>query len=229
MPGDREADELSAPRLAICLLTYKRTEYAVRTVESVCENLAFDGDIGWYVADDGSEGEHVFAVMQALDDAGASVFGSHSERLKSGPSWNRAIKNALEWADRILWLEDDWELGEKLDVTAYVDLLTDREDVGMVRMGGMPVGLDLHSVGHDGIHYLRVERSTPYMVSGNPNIRHRRYFDAYEWYPDDGRGPGDCEIWHDQRVRSSQGPQVWWPLSIGGYGPFAHIGEGQSY
>jgi hypothetical protein len=217
------------PRLAVCLLTYQRTEYAVRTVESMIDNLRYEGEIGFYVADDGSEGAHVFAVMEALEAKEAKVFGSHSERLKSGPSWNRAVKNALEWADYVLWLEDDWELGKELDVTPYVALLTEREDIGMVRLGYLAVNLKCLTVGHAGRHYLQMSRDTQYAYSGNPSIRHRRYFDAYEWYPGDSRGPGDCEIWHDGKFRAKAGPEIWWPVDLGGWSVWGHIGEKQSY
>ncbi|KKK56164.1 hypothetical protein LCGC14_3067280 [marine sediment metagenome] len=220
------------PRMAVCLLTYERTEYAVRTVRSVCTNLKYP-NLAWYVADDGSKGEHVFAVHEELAKYGVKVFGSHSEKLGPGPSWNKAIEQSLEQCDLVLWLEDDWELGEELDVTRYVRLLLDVPEVGMVRLGYMAVGLDLHSVGHDGVHYLRVEKSQPYAYSGNPSIRHRRYFDAYDWYPKKAKtNPGDCEIWHDAKFRKKDGPQIWWPmdLPLGGWGGgFGHIGQEPSY
>ena len=220
------------PRMAACLLTFDRTEYAVRTVKSVCENLDYP-NLGFYVADDGSKGEHLFAVMAALEEAGAAVFGSHSEKMGPGPSWNKAIEQSLEKADLVAWLEDDWELTQKLDVKPYVKLLMEKSNVGMVRMGYMAVGLDLHSVGHDGIHYVRVKKSQPYAYSGNPSIRHRRYFQTYDWYPTNANtNPGDCEVWHDDKFRKKKdGPEIWWPLNLpgGGWSCWAHIGQEPSY
>ena len=219
------------PRMAVCLLTATRTEYAVRTVVSICENLKYP-NLAWYVAGDGASGEHMFAVLEALDNAGAKVFGSHSEKLGPGPSWNMAVEKALEQCDFVFWLENDWELKNELDPTRYIDLLADKPKVGMVRLSYMAVGLDLFSVGHDGTHYLKMQKSTPYAYSGNPSIRHRRYFDAYRWYPNFQANPGECEVRHDNEFRSKDGPEIWWPLDLphGGWGGgFGHIGQEQSY
>jgi len=218
------------PRMAACLLTYQRTDYAVRTVNSVCDRLKYP-NLAWYVADDGSDPPHFFSILAALEQKDATVFGSHSEKLGPGPSWNRAVQQSLEYCDLVLWLEDDWELTQDLDITRYVKLLLDKPEVGMIRMGYLAVGLDLHSVGHDGVHYLRVQKSTQYAYSGNPSIRHRRYFEAYEGYPS-GKNPGDCEIWHDAKMREKKdGPEIWWPVNLpnGGWSVWGHIGQEPSY
>lgn len=217
------------PRMAICLLTATRTEYAVRTAKSIAENLKYP-NLAWYLAGDGSTKEHMDAIRLALDQRGGVVFGEHSAKMGPGPSWNRAIEKSLEQCDLLFHLENDWELPVPLDITPYVKLLMERDEVGMIRLGLLPVGLDMHSVGYDGIHYLRVEKSQPYTVSGNPSIKHRRYFEAYEWYPPSSNpNPGECELWHDDKVRHTDGPQILWPVDLGGWGVFAHVGQEQSY
>jgi len=220
------------PPMAACLLTYDRTDYAVRTAVSFCTNFKYP-NLAWYIADDGSSDAHGLAITSALEMCGATIFGGHAEKMGPGPSWNRAIENSLHRAEIILWVEDDWELQDEIDVTKYVKLLMEKPEVGMIRLGYMAVGLNLHSVGHDGTHYLRVEKSTPYAYSGNPSIRHRRYFTAYDWYPESpGVNPGECELWHDDKVRKTEGPEIWWPMDLknGGWGGgFGHIGEKQSY
>lgn len=220
------------PRMAACLLTATRTEYAVRTVRSFCKNFEYQ-NLGWYVAGDGSDEAHMVAISEELSKYGARIIGSHSEKMGPGPSWNKAIKESLKKADLILWVENDWELKNEFDVTRYVKLLMDKPEVGMVRLSYMAVGLDLYSVGHDGTHYVRMQKSTQYAYSGNPSIRHRRYFDAYPWYPTNADvNPGQCEIWHDNEFRKKEGPEIWWPLDLphGGWGGgFGHIGQEQSY
>jgi hypothetical protein len=123
---------------------------------------------------------------------------------------------------------DDWKLMRDLDIEPYVRMLHERPDVGMVRLGGLPVGLDLHSVGHGGIHYLNVLRSTSYQYSGNPSLRSVRFARAYGPYPED-KNPGDTEIAYDARVRSIEGPAIWWPVDLGGWSVWGHIGTQQSY
>lgn len=217
--------------MAACLLTATRTEYAVRTVKSISEKLQYP-NLAWYIAGDGSDKAHMGAVQKALDEAGATVFGSHSQKMGPGPSWNLAIKEALARCKLVFWVENDWELRNELDVTRYVKLLMEKPEVGMMRLSYMAIGLNLFSVGHDGTHYLRMEKSTPYAYSGNPSIRHRRYFDAYRWYPNYQANPGECEVWHDNEFRSKDGPEIWWPMDLpdcGWGGGFGHIGQEQSY
>lgn len=216
------------PKLVVCLLTYQRTDYAVRTIRSTCEKLRHDGPISWYVADDGSAPTHVGRVMAQLEAHGADILGMHSQRLGPGANWNRAIAKALEAADVLVWLEDDWELTRELDVTPYLQLLAERPDVGMVRLGYLAVGLALTSVGHAGRHYLQMERSTQYAYSGNPAVRHRRFHDSYGDYPTD-RNPGECEIALDAVFRSKSGPTIWWPVDLGGWSVWGHVGQQQSY
>jgi len=74
------------PRVAIVLVTYARTKYAVRTAESVCKNLIYP-NVGWYVGDDGSPPEHMQAILDVLNKAEASIFGTHSENFVPGERW----------------------------------------------------------------------------------------------------------------------------------------------
>jgi len=220
------------PRVVIVLVTCARTEYAVRTVRSVRENLVYSQELGWYVADDGSPGSHFEDVVQALGDA--PIIGCHSEdfvpgKKWPGKSWNKAWEFAHEWTPIVLWMEDDFILVRQLDITPYVKLLMGREDVGMIRLGLLPVGLDCHTVGHDGIHYLEIKSSTPYQFSGNPSLRHRRFAQFYGPYPENVN-PGDTEVDYDNKIRSVRGgPKIYWPVDLGGWGIFNHVGEEQSY
>lgn len=223
---------VSWPRVALCFLTYQRTEYALASIHSICDNLIY-GSLGWYVADDGSSHLHYSSVMDAIAERGVILFGSHHEKMGAGASWNRAIDEALKVADIILWIEDDWTLDIKLDIHPYVKLLLERQDIGMVRLGYLAVGLKCEVMGYDGIHYLKMSRETQYAYSGNPNLRHRRYFDTYPRYPTD-KNPGECEVWHDYDFREGKpsGPDIWWPANLpncGWGGGWRHIGTVQSY
>ena len=192
------------PHLAIALITYERTECALRTVVSVQTHLDYP-NVGWYVADDGSRVEHTGAILSALH--GCYSLGVHSERLGVGKSQNRALAACFAWADYVLFLEDDWELRAPLDPRPYMRILEHNPDVGMVRLGGLAVGLDCHSVGYDGRHYLRMNRSTQYAFSGNPSIRHRRFHDWYGGYCE-GKRPGETEVEFDGRFRAKDGPNI---------------------
>jgi hypothetical protein len=121
-------------------------------------------------------------------------------------------------------------LKDDMDITPYVKLLMEREDVGMVRLGLMPIGLDLHSTAHDGRIYFDVLKSQPYAYSGNVCLIHKRFHDAYGMFHEE-KNPGEIEVEFDYRVRSQEGPKIWWPMKMGTYtyGYWEHRGAVKSY
>lgn len=212
--------------VAIVFLTYARTHYALRTIESVINRLRVPGRLCWYLADDGSEDVHVASCLRELE--GQDVIGMHSERIGYGAGANRAWHVAHDHADITLWLEDDWELKKPLDVSPYVTMLNERDDVGMIRIAHLSINLHAKTVGYRGNHYLLFDWDRQYTFSGNPSLRHRRAREYWGPYPE-GLNPGDTEIAYDSQVRNAQGPAIVWPVDLGGWGVFGHIGELKSY
>jgi len=207
--------------LSIILLTYARTDYAIRTIQGIRRHLMYDGDIEWIVADDGSHRSHFDAVVNEI-----GYCKSITERQGYGANANWAWTSSK--SDVTLWLEDDWELKRDLDITPYVKFLREADYAGMIRLGHMPINLDLHSCGYDGRMYLEVKKSHPYAFSGNPHLKHKR-FGQYGKYPE-GKNPGDTEIAYDGQIRRhANGVSIYWPLLIGDNPFFAHIGENKSY
>lgn len=222
------------PPLAIVMVTYKRTDLAVRTVKSFSENLVYPKELRkWYIADDGSPVEHVGAIFRTLERHGEELYGYHNEKFGQGTNagwgWNHAMVKAHQVAEIILWLEDDWELQRPLEIVKYMELLRDREDVGLIRLGHLAVGSDVHIVGYDGVHYLRYERSTQYAYSGNPHLRHRRFSEYYGMFAED-RNPGEMELAMDAAFRARKdGPQIWRPADIPGWGIIGHLGTEKTW
>lgn len=226
------------PRLAICLLTYKRTDLAIRTICSTSHNLGYPKELcGWYVADDGSPLEHYSAIMSALNDFGETIIGSHNERMRlpglenttfAGMGWNRGLGISHQWSDFVLTLEDDWELEKLLDITRYVAAMRDHEEIGLLRLGNLAVGNTVDLTGFDGVHYLKYHREQSYAYSGNPNIRHARFTRAYGHYAED-RTPGEIELDFDWRFRHMPGPDIYRPAEINPWGAFGHIGSEKTW
>lgn len=223
------------PSVAIVLVTYKRTREALITVNSVCENLIYPREKrGWYVADDGSPREHMDAIFHSLLEVyQETLWDHHSEKFMpgtyfSGRGWNQGLRKAHQYADIVLWLEDDWRLERKLDITPYVLLLKEREDVGLVRLGHLAVGSDVNIVGWNGIHYLKYLRTTPYAYSGNPLLRHLRMVESYGYFHEQ-KNPGEIELDYDARFREIFGPDIWRPADIPGWGIFGHIGTEKTW
>ena len=216
------------PFLSILILTYKRTEEAIKTISGLSAHLGYDKDKrGFYIADDGTQGSHVKDLLDLTERLGEKLIGYHSERFspKTGIGWNKGLGICFQQSDFVLVMEDDWVLREKFDIHPYIEMLSQREDVGMVRLGGLAVDNNVKIVGHNGHHYLKYHKDLQYTYSGNPHIRHARMMNTYGWFSVDKLNPGELELEYDGRIRQMQGPDIWRPADIPGWGIFDHIGE----
>lgn len=237
------------PNLAILLLSYKRVDESIRTIKGIVNNLAYKGNIAWYVADDGTPAKDFTKILDALKSSDQEILGSHNHRFspRTGAGWNKGLGICHQYSDYVLVMEDDWELSGKfdmnpenhpgdfkinpylndgkLDINPYIEMLSQREDVGIVRLSGLAVGNNVEIVGHNGHHYLRYYKDRQYAFSGNPHIRHARFTQHYGWYSEDELNPGELELNMDGRFRAIDGPDVWRPSDIPGWGIFHHIGE----
>lgn len=211
-------------KVAIALITYRRTTYALRTVESFVDNVKLDrGQFVWYVADDGSDNDNYKQIVKKLKALGQTIFDGHHDRSGPGISQNRAANACFDASDQVFWLEDDWVAPEPVDLTPYYDILNYHQDVGMIRLGYISTGLECKVRGFDGRFYLEMMKTAQYAFSGHPALRHARWWKTYGPY-DPNKSAGDCEIALDWRFRELDGPSILWPFSQTGYGPFHHIG-----
>lgn len=212
--------------IVVIFLTYARTEYAVRSIRAAIRYLR-GPEMRWYVADDGSEPAHLAAVTSEL--SGQLSAGWHSERMGYGASANKAWHIAHEFGDLSLFLEDDWELERELDLTPYAQLLECRPDIGMVRLGYLNLHMRGDVFGENGRLYWLLDRTAdPYVFTGHPSLRHRRFREDYGAYPE-GLNPGATELGYALQYRNGKGSEIVWPASMGEWGCFAHIGTQKSY
>lgn len=207
--------------ITVILQTYKRTDYALRTIAAAREHLRYGGDLRWYVADDGSPAAHWDAIRAAL----GSIEG-HTMRQGYGANANTAWNEA----DSALtfWLEDDFVLHAPLDLTPYAYTLMDCPEVGMVRLGYIDPLMREPVQDFGGRAYHTLPRDWPdtsfYAFTGHPSLRHRRYREAYGDYPV-GLGPGDTELAYAYQYRVGSGPLIVWPADYPAGGLFDHIGQ----
>jgi hypothetical protein len=210
--------------ITVILQTYRRTEYALRTIAAARELLHYGGDLHWYVADDGSDIPHFQACLDAV--SGCFIAGWHHQRRGYGANANAAwdaAQSALTF-----WLEDDFMLTEPLDLTPHAYTLMDCEEVGMVRLGYIHDERLEPPRDFAGRRYHTLPRYWPdtsfYTFTGHPSLRHTRYRDAYGSYPVD-LAPGETELAYAfQYQRAEGGPLIVWPEGYPAGGSFAHIG-----
>ena len=220
------------PPLGVVLVTYKRTNEALRTVLSTAEHLQYPRHlVKWYVADDGSSPEHHDTVLAAVQDSGFGLLGHHNERFREdathncGKGWNKGLGIAHQYSDYVLFLEDDWVMDAPLNAARYTRLLMDNPQVGIVTFRILSTGATVHTVGWDGEVFLKYLRTTQYAYSGNPLIRHARYTKYYGWFAED-RNPGLIELHQDDlyRLDVHDGPDIWRPATLDQWGGWKHVG-----
>ena len=213
--------------ITVILQTFKRTDVALRTIVAARRNLHYGGPLYWYVADDGSPVEHVNAVLEAV---GGDLLAYHSARRGYGGNANDAWSAVDQVSALTLWLEDDWELRQPLDLYRYACLLMETHEVGMVRLGVLNLDMRGRSWAHGGAVYWKLDREphlegTP-VFTGHPSLRHRRYRQVYGDYPE-GLLPGETELAYAYQFRQGppDAPAIVWPADYPAMGFFGHIGS----
>lgn len=214
------------PEIVILLLTKGRVPYTLRTIYTFEANFEYD-NYSYYIADGGSKPEEHAEVIALLKDYGIG-YREHSEEMTPGLNWNKGIRECYKTSNVYLRLENDFELVKKLDPEPYIELLEERQDVGCIRLGLLPINLDIQTHGYNGRIYQHILKMRQYTFSGNPCLIHRRFHYAYGHFSEKGMSPGDTELSIDRLVREIEGPAVWRPNELGDYGPFAHFGKEQS-
>lgn len=228
------------PEVAILFMTKEsenREGIAVRSIEALKKNLRCEYPWYWFFALGTSSQEYKNSLQKAL---GSSEIGWIVESDGTpGAVWNNALEKIFERFQIYFRLEDDFVLKEPLDITPYVNLLWKRGDIGMIRLGLMPIDLKLFSVVvkdqdfGDRIFFDCLPE-TNYAYSGNPGLVHKRLHDAAGYFHT-SKNPGEIEVDFDYRIRQAMlngGPRIWWPLELGKYGTYGvwdHIGRVKSY
>lgn len=208
------------PLVVAMLITYKRTEVAVRTIRGVMDRLDYPR-LEWHIADDGSDTAHLGAIQQAIGDVRTSW--SNAQRRGVGASMNLGMAECLRRADYILWLEDDWELQQPFDLKPAVQLLHTEGSIGMVRLAYISPGIRGCLVSGAGRLWWMLDKGPTYTFTGHASLRHRRFCEAYGPYVED-RAPGATELHMCGTFNNKQGPAVAVPAFTGEWGAFAHIG-----
>lgn len=168
----------------------ERVHVAYDALFSWWENLLYEGKILYHVADDGSQLE--FDPTKVVDKD--LVTYSRQERQGVGASLNKGFAKAFETSPYVLYMVDDWTLEQPFDITPWVYLLQQREDVGIVRLGpphphlfgkiepmtelwqGWALRLDRHGL----------------VVGHRPEIFHKRMIDSVGWF-DEKVNAQECE------------------------------------
>lgn len=126
---------MNPPPVDVIVCTFNRPAELKSTLEALLENLRYSGPLNFYLADDSSSAATLkrvkaTAVFKQLKPAIIST--------EQNSGWAANVNNAMRQTDSpyIFFLEDDYVLGETLDLAAGVALLETKPDVGMLRYRG---------------------------------------------------------------------------------------------
>lgn len=212
------------PEVVILLVTFKRTDYAIATIDALKKNLVYP-NLSWHVADDGSGEEHQQALINAIGDEYNGRRSLTDAGQVGGTGFNRnvGLSAAFERTSYVLHIEDDWELREQLDLSLYVRVLMEYEGIGMIRFGYIEEGHMARTVLLCELPWwLLQKRARGFVFAGHPHLLHKRLHDAYGLYPE-GYLPGETEQLFAERVIRMRGPEILYP-TWRPYGVFGHIG-----
>lgn len=180
-----------------------RKSVVERTLWSWQENLLYDGDINIHFADDGS----TIGYATFNDFRGTSY--SRQERHGVGASLNAGFKEAFKNSPLVLYAVDDWALTQEFDVTPWAQLLMEREDVGMVRLGPphpeLTSKIEMFTSNWQGWG-LRLDRHN-FAFGHRPALYHKRMIDAYGWFQEDCSAL-ECERLYAENFCKTQGPDI---------------------
>jgi hypothetical protein len=139
------------------------------------------------------------------------------------------IEACLKQFDYYLQLQDDFVLTHPMDLEPSVKLLSERNDIGMVRLGRLnPFMSGTIFEGVNRYWWLLDRKSDTYVYTENPHLCHRRFTESYGKMREDLR-MGYAELDMCSRFNNSSGPGIVWPAWLSTSDMFQHIGDSQSY
>jgi len=198
--------------LTVILVTYNRPVEIRRTLEALLKHLKFSGVLRWHLADDGTPGEYIPALLREYPELAWSA--TTTKRQGWGANVNKAL-NHPGMTDLIFLCEDDYVVQQDLDLDAGAALLHST-DLGVIRYDGLAghVGLSLRlceaetALGR--LTYLELDRlnsSHLNVYSNRPHLRHRRFHDCYGPYPEN-LSLGKTEESYAHRILDQAGPGI---------------------
>lgn len=189
--------------------TIERQLVAQDTLESWNKKLRYDGELHLHIADDGSDGSLPAWFPEQIWTVGDITY-SKQHRKGVGSSLNKGFKKAFERSPIVLYMVDDWRLLESFDITPWVYLLQQREDVGIVRLG--PPHPHLMGTIEPMTELwqgwaLRLARHG-LVVGHRPELFHQRMLDYYGWF-DEKVNAQECERLYSVRWAADEdGPDI---------------------
>jgi hypothetical protein len=219
------------PVVWLIFTTYKRTNIALQSIESLKRHLIYP-NLHWHVCDDGSgktddgtNRQHVSVLTEAIggDVTYHEMPREHPYDFDVGGNVNRGMFKAKENGCEIILMNfDDFALTADLDLCPMVDLLDSHPCSGLIRLSywvhgyaGMCVERHLPHLNQTYLwmRLIREWSTDAYLFSMQPHIAHLRFFDTYGWYVEHSHpGITETEMCRQFNNGRKDGPQIYFPL-----------------
>lgn len=218
--------------LTIVLLTYNRIEYAKRTLESVLDELDFNGGLRVHIASDGDGESYIAQLTKICEEYDVPCASTNSERGGYGRNYNLATQAVHEWSDFVLPLEDDWELVREFSPVPLMRAMH-TTGIGCMRLGYLGWTQDFRGrfISAEEMHFIEFDPASPepHVFAGHPRLETVEFQRLVGPWPE-GLSPGATEFAVAHIPAARRG--VAWPLTLAdtrGGDLFAHIGTIRSY
>lgn len=187
---------------------YNRREVVEKTLRSWDDWLLYHGDLHIHVADDGSVIDyHVPEWIGTWE----GISYSYQHRKGVGVSLNAGFRKAFETSPLVFYGVDDWSLTQPFDLTPWAQLLMEREDCGMVRLGPPHPGtrgkIEAFTDNWQGWG-LRLDSRLGFAFGHRPALYHKRMIDRFGWFKENCNAL-ECESDYNDRVATDwNGPDI---------------------
>ena len=194
---------MSAPRVAIGIITYNRVATLLKVITSIQKYVSYP-NLVWVLSDDGSRDD---TLKEARKLGLFDVIISHN-RLGMGGNWNRMIAACEEVADYTLCCQDDWLFTHPVNLQVATAFLAHNPRYGMIRYHKLTghVGLRMlikewdSRAAFQNLRYNEMNEYAPHMLpyldlipafgdsntyspfSGGVHLRHKRFTTCYGHY-----------------------------------------------
>lgn len=193
--GNAGEDRLSAFRTAVWSWLHNLTHFPV-------------GDrVDLIIADDGTEEDDYRRLLEWVKGVWTRGVVRETRAVAHGvgASLNRGFRLAFERGPLVLYAVDDWRLMERFDVSPWLQLLDERNDVGVVRLGPPHPSNRLYVQAYTSNWQGWAAEIDPFgggiAISERPALWHMRMINAVGWFREDCSALV-CEADYDERFRN---------------------------
>lgn len=221
---------MTLPPVTICIVTFMRFQELRRVLKNL-HLLHYEGELHILIADDSTPDDNYLPSIKNLMTYEMEWFHAANVQWQviSTPQnggWGYNVNHAMRQIPDnhiIMLMEDDYVMTEHIDITPWVALLDQNEQIGLVRLDGIAghnvyaaaqefkltlpsdyMYLETSITNPDTVFYWSIDVTSPelWIYSNRPHLKHRRFIETHGDYPE-GLPLGQTESQFAHRVKDN--------------------------